>query len=79
MMRYIFSKTLLRKASTLEDKKQAIKNYKGVWEDKTPASIRNEIHVIENWSNEIDKYLHREQLKSNEKLDILKGILNESI
>lgn len=79
MMKYIFSRTLFRKASTLEDKNQSMKDYKGVWENKTPASIRNEIHVIENWSHEIDKYLHREQLKSNEKLDILKGILNESI
>jgi hypothetical protein len=56
---------------------QAYQDYKSIWRNKTTGAIEAEIHVIENWSHEIDKYLHRESLKSEQKLEILNGLLGE--
>ena len=56
---------------TTLDTNKAYQNYKSVWRNKSTGAIEAEIHVINNWSHEIDKYLHKEALKSEQKLDIL--------
>ena len=56
---------------------KAYQDYKSIWRNKTTGAIEAEIHVIEVWCYEIDKYLHREALKSEQKLEILNGLLGE--
>ena len=53
----------------------AYQDYKSVWSNKTRQQIEDEIHVINKYSNEVDKYLSADHIKSNERLDILTGIL----
>lgn len=64
---------------TALDANKAYQDYRSIWRNKPASVIEAEIHVIQNWSREIDKYLHREALKSEQKLEILKGVLNESV
>jgi hypothetical protein len=56
---------------------QAYQDYKSIWRNKPRQVVEAEIHVIEVWAHEIDKYLHREALKSEQKLEILNGLLGE--
>ena len=62
---------------TALDANKAYQDYRSIWRNKPRQVIEAEIHVIEVWAHEIDKYLHREALKSEQKLEILKGLLGE--
>ena len=59
------------------DANKAYQDYKSIWRNKPAPVIEAEIHVIEVWAHEIDKYLHRDVLKSEQKLEILNGFLGE--
>jgi hypothetical protein len=61
----------------MSNSNKAYQDYRSIWRNKSTGAIEAEIHVIEVWSHEIDKYLHREALKSEQKLEILKGLLGE--
>ena len=58
-------------------KRNAYNDYKSVWLFAHTTEIKDEIHVIENYSHEVDKYLDKDQLTSTDKLDILSGILKK--
>ena len=62
---------------TTLDTNKAYQDYKSVWRNKSTGALEAEIHVITRWSHEIDKYLHKEALKSEQKLEILNGLLGE--
>lgn len=57
------------------NKNAAYQDYKSVWSNKTKRQIQDEIHVINKYSNEVDKYLDADHIKSGDRLDILNGIL----
>ena len=76
MIASLFSMISFRKVSALSVNK-AYQDYKSIWRNKSIGAIESEIHVINSWSYEIDKYLHKEALKSEQKLEILNGLLGE--
>jgi len=61
----------------MSNSNKSYQDYKSMWRNKSTGAIEAEIHVIEVWAHEIDKYLHRDALKSEQKLEILKGLLGE--
>ena len=76
MIASIFSMISLIRVSSVSTNK-AYQDYKSIWRNKSKGAIEAEIHVISNWSHEIDKYLHKEALKSEQKLEILNGLFGE--
>jgi hypothetical protein len=76
MRLFIFLRILYLKVTTLNANKN-YQDYKSIWRNKSRGAIEAEIHVINNWSYEIDKYLHKEAIKSEQKIEILNGLLGE--
>lgn len=56
-------------------KRNAYNDYKSVWVFTHIDKIKDEIHVIKKYSYEVDKYLDKDQLTSEDKLDILNSII----
>lgn len=75
MMRFTFLNRLSKRANTLLSKEK--EDYLSVWRDKPHEAIRHEIHVINELSSHLDKYIHTDKLKSSDKLEMLKGVLRE--
>ena len=59
------------------DTNKAYQDYKSIWRNKSIGALEIEIDLITRRSEDIDKYLHKEALKSEQKLEILNGLLGE--
>lgn len=61
----------------LKKKQNNYEFYKSIWKSKTKEEIQNEIQLLENWAEQIDKYLTREDLSSEVKITILREALRD--
>lgn len=58
-------------------KQKNYNDYQSLWRNKPSEILKIELKQVLSWAETLDKYAQKDHLKSNDKIDILNGLLLE--